>query len=189
MSITEVEQFLLQQYAKRENADHPLVEQMFDLLLENKFDMNSVGVGGPLFCLMLELRPILRIGVIIKMVQGGLDFKNVHMCGIAHIKLIKDLETRYSDTLWGVFIFVCQHTNFVESLPTCNMFEIFFGGIHVTRTGVVSDYCPQPRTFKILLKYDMGKRIKKNVLKPINFSLRHCIKQMYPEILDLILNS
>lgn len=188
-SMAELEHFLLRQYAKREHVDHALVEEMFDTLVENKFDMNSVGTGGPLFCLMVDMRPILKIGIIMKMVTGGLDFNDVRMRGFAHQKLIRELEVRYSDTLWGVFVYVCQNTNFVETLPRSEMFEICFGRILVTKGGVRSEYSPHVCIFKIMLEYDKGKRIKQTLLKPINFSLRHCVKQMFPDILNAILNS
>lgn len=188
-SMAELEQFLLKQYAKRKNVDHNLVEEMFVNLVEGGFDMNSVGTGGPLFCLMIDMRTILRIGIIMKMVEGGLDFNHIHMKGFAHQKLIRELEIRYSDTLWGVFVFICQSTNFVETLPENEMFEIFFGRIMVTKRGVQSEFSTHVCVFKILLEYDVNKRIKKTLLRPVNFSLRQCLKQAYPNVLNEILNS
>ena len=187
--MVELEYFLLKQYARVDNVDHGLVDDMFDNLVDNDFDMNSVGAGGPLFCLILDMRPILRIGVVMKMVAGGLDFSHKNTFGIAHQKLVRDLEIRYSDTLWGVFVYICQNTNFVSTLPSTEMFDIFFGRILVTKMGVRSEYAPHVCVFNIMLKYDTNKRIKRAMLKPINFSLRHCVRQRFPLILNAILDS
>lgn len=188
-SMAKLEHFLLRQYAERKNVDHNLVEEMFDILVKGGFDMNSVGTGGPLFCFIIDMRVILRIGIIIKMVDGGLDFNHIHMKGISHKKLFRELEIRYSDRLWGVFVYICQRTNFVETIPEDEMFEIIFGRIMVTHKGVKCEFSPHVSVIKLLLEYDVNKSIKKTFLLPINFSLRHCIKQAFPEILNEILNS
>lgn len=189
--MPELEHFLLRQYARRNSVKKGetdvAVGEMFDMLLETKFDMNSVGTGGPLFCLLVDMRTILSIRVIIKMVEGGLDFGHVHMQGVAHRKLIRELEVGYSDTLWGVFVYVCQHTNFVETFP--DIFDILYGQFTISQTGVFSEYEPGVHTVKMLLAYDKGHLIKRELLERKNFSLKECIKQRYPEVVNLILNS
>ena len=192
--MVELEHFLLHQYSKRHHTDKSCIDEsvsgMFDILLENKFDMNSVGTGGPLFCLMIDMRSLLSIGIVIKMVNGGLDFGHTHMKGVAHKKLLRELEFKYSNTLWSVFVYICQHTNFVETIPSgSEIFGLLFGKFTISKDGVYSDYVCQPCTINMILAADNEHTIKKELLKKYNFSLRQCIKQRYPEIFNAILNN
>lgn len=163
-------------------------EEIFDMV-DQEFPMNSVCSNGPLFSFVLDLKPFLTLNVIQKMIDGGLDFGHVHMKGIAHSKLLRELEFNYSDNLWGIFVYICQYTNFIQTLPVDTMFDIFFGKICIERGDVFFEFEPNPMVFKVMLAYDKQHRIKRSFFQVKNASLRECVKQKLPEISKLIINN
>lgn len=190
MTMVELEMKLLKMYTDRDNVEKEDVENLFNDLLETGFDMNSVCTSGPLFCFMLDLKPFLSLNVIKTMVNGGLYFNHIYTNGVAHRKVFRELDFNYSDTLWGIFVYLCQHTDFVISIPQDEMFDMFFGRIVIEKGVVVTEFEPPIVVFNVMLAYDkMRHRIKKTYLMPRNFSLRHCIKQLYPLINNAILDS
>lgn len=189
-TMKEVEGKLLTMYSRRRIVSQSIVERFFEELVSTNFPMNDVCSSGPLFCFILDLKPFLSLNVIKSMVDGGLDFSNIHMRGVAHRKLIREIEISYSDKLWGIFIFLCQNTNFVQTIPATEMFDILFGKIIIHKGGISTEFEPQLVLFNILLAYDKRKhRIKKVYLHKTNFSLRHCIRQKFPLISNAILDS
>lgn len=165
------------------------IEQFYELMLEEQYDMNSVLPSGPLVCVTLSMGKFLSINMIDCLIYGGLDFGHPDVYRVAHKYMFRCLERNYTDTLWSVFVHLCQRTNFVETMPKTDMFEVIFGRIMITASGVYCQYNPHVYTIKLLLSYDNGRRIKKNFLQIGNVSLRHCIKQAHPEIYDCIINS
>jgi hypothetical protein len=186
-TIKELENSLLYLYHNRAKRDK--VEELFEHIVAEDFPMNSVCTRGPLFCFILDLKPYLSLNIIRIMVERGLDFGNIYMCGVSHRKMLRELEFNYSDVLWGIFIYTCQHTNFVETIPTQEMMDILFGKIIIESGKITFEFEPQISIFKVLLAYDKTRRIKKTILRVENSSLRECVKQKYPEILNEIINS
>lgn len=167
-----LERQLLVLYSKRtESGLKELKEStvvIFEELLSCGYDMNSVCSGGQLFCFILDMKPLLSVKVIHLMLEGGLTFKNQR--GV-HKKMFSELELNYSDTLWSIFILLCQNSNFVETIPFEDMFDLWT---------VVNQ-----ATMNMLLAYG----IKKVFLIPRNFSIRHRVKSKYPLIFNAIINS
>ena len=185
-NIRELESELLEIYERREKDK---VEKLFMEMLDDEFSMNSVGTSGPLFCFVLDLKPFLTVNIIKRMIDGGLDFGHIHMRGYAHRKMFRELEFNYSDILWGIFIFICQHSNFVVTLPPDELFDILFGKIMIEKGKITFEFEPNIMVFKIMLNYDKRNLIKKTFLLPENASIRECVKQNFPEISNAIINN
>jgi hypothetical protein len=186
----ELERTLLSIYTKREPDIKKQVDLVFEDLVATGYDMNSVSTGGPLFCFILDMKPLLTVNLVNLMLNGGLDFSHAYTRVTAHKKMFLELEINYSDTLWSVFITICQQSNFVDTIPFSDLFDILFGKITVERGVVTVEREPILPMFDILLAYDKRhKRIKKYFLSPRNFSLRHCVKSKYPLVYNAILNS
>lgn len=155
--------------------------------LSADFDMNAVCTTGPLFCYVIDRTK--SVSVIKIMVERGLDFGHVHTQGVAHNKVFRELEFNYSDNLWGLFVYLCQHTNFVQSLPFDEMFDIFFGKIVIENGNITFEFEMDLMVFKILLAYDTHHNIKKSYFQMKNSSLRECVKQKIPHLSNLIINN
>ena len=187
-NIKELENAILTIYHK--HGDRDMVEELFENSLSDDFPVNSVCTSGPLFCFVLDLKQYLSLNIIRVLVERGLDFGNIYMNGTCHRKIFRELEFNYSDVLWGIFIYICQNTNFVDTLPANDMFDILFGKIIIENGKITFEFEPNVMIFKILLAYDKRRhRIKKELLTVRNASLRECVKQKFPLILNEILNS
>lgn len=190
ITMKELEKKLLWMYQNRNFVSREEVETLFQSLLDTDFPMNDVCSSGPLFCFVLDLKPFLSLNIVKIMVDGGLDFSNVYMNEIAHRKMFRELDFNYSDTLWGIFVFLCQHTNFVQTLPQAEMFDIIFGRIMIENGNIIVEFEPPLVVFKVMLAYDkVDHRMKKAYLFERNFNLRHCIRTRFPAINNAILDS
>lgn len=148
-------------------------------------DPNILCPSGPLFCILVKTGKLTIVGI--QNMCGRLDFGSIHLCGVAHRFILREIENNYSNYLWGIFVMICQHTNFVETIPSDDMFDVFFGKIILDGRSIKPQHLPPLIVFKLLLSYD-DRRIKKRFLERENFTLRHCLKQAFPHYHNCIIN-
>lgn len=160
----------------RERGNH---QQVSNIIRNHGDQVNFTGVNGPIFNLLLDMRPFFTIGHVIEMLRVGFSLDHPNNRGTVHRAFMKRINEQCSTEMIEILELLCSSANFIETLPKNHLLDYIFQ----------SDICVNCDVLKLLLKYDKTKRIKIALLMNCNKIICNNLQQFHNELYKLIINS
>ena len=170
--MIELETKILSLFAR----DKTNISKVSELIRNYKIYVNDIGINGPFFNLLIGMRVFLKPGIVIEMLQYGFDLGHRNNKHLVHKALLNSITNYYSNDLYDILELLLSSARFLETIDDEELIDI------VLKT----DNDPDPIVIALLLKYDKGKRIKKELIKQPDMCLK--LKEENSSIYDLIIN-